>query len=455
MDFLMGTSRDKTYQETVDYLFGLQKYGIKFGLANSFSLMELLGRPHKKFRSVHIAGTNGKGSTAAFLSGILQAAGFRVGLYTSPHLVHFTERIRINNVQITEERVVALARKVREACRLIVPDAGKERPSPTFFEVTTAMAFACFAEEGVDIAVIEAGMGGRLDSTNVITPLVSIITNIDLEHIEFLGDTLEQIAGEKAGIIKEGVPVVTGATQPGVIEVLESAAVSRQAPLYRAPKDFRPERIIPGPPQVFDYQGIGGAFPSLRIQMLGRHQVDNAALALAAVECLRNAGLAIDEPALREGLGRTFWEGRMERVSERPDIYLDGAHNPASARVLARSIAAMKPAYRKLILIIGILADKDYRRIVAELVPLADHVVVTRPQYSRAMDIPVLASAIKALHGSVDTAGSVEEAIRAVGKAASDDDLILITGSLYIVGDARAALVHDEHRLHAFNGLTG
>jgi dihydrofolate synthase/folylpolyglutamate synthase len=455
MDFLMGTSRDKTYQETIDYLFGLQKHGIKFGLTNSFSLMDVLGRPHKKFRSVHIAGTNGKGSTAAFLSSILQAAGFRVGLYTSPHLVHFTERIRINNVQIAEERVVDLAQKVRQAGRLIEPDAGEDRFSPTFFEVTTAMAFAYFAEEDVDIAVIEAGMGGRLDSTNVITPLVSIITNIDLEHTEFLGNTLEQIAGEKAGIIKEGVPVVTGATQPGVIEVLERESAAKRTLLYRISKDFRPERIIIGPPQVFDYQGISGVFPSLRIQMLGRHQIDNAALALAAAECLRNAGIAIDEPALRRGLGQTFWEGRMERVSERPDIYLDGAHNPASARVLARSVAAMKPAYRKLVLIIGILADKDYRKIIAELVPLADHVVVTRPQYSRAMDLPTLASEIKARHGSVEIADSVEEAIRAAGKAASDDDLILITGSLYIVGDARAALVRDAHRPQALNGLKG
>ncbi len=451
----MGTSRDNTYQETVDYLFGLQKHGIKFGLANSFALMELLGGPHKKFRSVHIAGTNGKGSTASFLSSILQVAGFRVGLYTSPHLVHFTERIRINDVQIVEQRVIDLAQRVREACRLIAPNEGGELFNPTFFEVTTAMAFAYFAEEDVDIAVIEVGMGGRLDSTNVITPLVSIITNIDLEHTEFLGDTLERIAIEKAGIIKEGVPVVTGATQPVVIDVLEREAAAKRASLYRISKDFRPENIATGPSQGFDYQGINGALPSLRIQMLGRHQIDNAALALAAAECMRSAGLAINEPALRLGLERTFWEGRLERVSQRPDIYVDGAHNPASARVLARSIAAMKPVYGKLVLIIGILADKDYRGVIAELVPLADHVVITRPQYSRAMDISTLSSEIKASHGSVETTGSVEEAIRVAGKIAADDDLILITGSLYVVGDARAALVHDAPGLHTLNGLKG
>ncbi len=452
---LRGTFRDMAYQDTIEYLFGLQKHGIKLGLANSFALMELLGGPHKKYRSVHIAGTNGKGSTASFLSSILQAAGFRVGLYTSPHLVHFTERIRINNVRIAEERVVDLAQRVREACGLIGAEGGRKQFSPTFFEVTTAMAFAYFAEEDIDIAVVEVGMGGRLDSTNVITPLVSIITNIDLEHTEFLGDTREQIASEKAGIIKERVPVVTGVTQPGVIEVLESEAAAKRAPLYRISKDFRAENIIAGPRQVFDYQGIKGALPSLRIHMLGRHQIDNASLALAAVECMRNAGLAIEESAFRRGLGQTLWEGRMERLSERPDIYVDGAHNPASARVIARSMAEMKRAYRKLVLIIGILADKDYGGIIDELVPLADHVVVTRPQYSRAMDVSTLASEIKARHGSVDTTGSVEEAIRAAEKAASGDDLILITGSLYVVGDAKAALVHDVHRFHALDGLKG
>ncbi len=203
------------YQETIEYLFGLQKHGIKLGLSNSIRLLELMGAPHRSFRSVHIAGTNGKGSTAAFITGMLQAAGYRVGLYTSPHLVSFTERMRINGVQITEAQVVALAERVRECASRPVPGAGPA--APTFFEVTTAMAFTWFAEEQVDLAVIEVGMGGRLDATNVITPLLSVITNIDLEHTEFLGTTLELIAAEKAGIIKQGVPVVTGVVQPEVV----------------------------------------------------------------------------------------------------------------------------------------------------------------------------------------------------------------------------------------------
>jgi len=223
-----------SYQETIDYLFGLQKHGIKFGLSNSIQLMGLMGDPQRRFQSVHIAGTNGKGSTAAFLAGMLRAAGYRVGLYTSPHLVSFTERIRINGVPITEERVVGLAERVRARYENVRSAEGGPL-TPTFFEVTTAMAFTCFAEEQVDIAVVEAGMGGRLDSTNVIAPLVSVITNIDLEHTEFLGTTVGLIASEKAGIIKPGVPVVTGAVQPEVLAVIEQQARLAGSPVFRMP----------------------------------------------------------------------------------------------------------------------------------------------------------------------------------------------------------------------------
>jgi dihydrofolate synthase/folylpolyglutamate synthase len=238
-----------SYRQTIEYLFGLQKHGIKFGLTNSYALMELMGDPHTKFRAVHIAGTNGKGSTAAFLAGMLRAAGHRVGLYTSPHLVSFTERIRINGAQISEGRVVELAERIRKGCRLLGSGEGPGPFSPTFFEVTTALAFTYFAEEGVDLAVVETGMGGRLDSTNVVTPLVSVITNIDLEHTEFLGNSLEEIAREKAGIIKRGIPVVTGASRAEAVGVIEGTAAGLSAPLYRLGRDFRAEHIAPGPPQ--------------------------------------------------------------------------------------------------------------------------------------------------------------------------------------------------------------
>jgi len=428
------------YQETIDYLFGLQKHGIKFGLSNSSRLLGLMGDPHLRFRSVHVAGTNGKGSTAAFLAGMLLAAGYRVGLYTSPHLVSFTERIRISGIAVTEDRVIDLAERVRRQYEGL-PSADGGAFTPTFFEVTTAMAFTCFAEERVDVAVVEAGMGGRLDSTNVITPLASVITNIDMEHTEFLGDTIEKISGEKAGIIKPNVPVITGAVQPEAIAVIERTADLAGAPVYRFPKDFGAEPRSAGPERTFDYRGIGKRLSGLRIRMLGQHQIGNACLALAAAECIGKAGVAVSDVALRTGLANAAWEGRLERAAERPDIYLDGAHNPASARVLADAVRDLKKSYHHLILVIGILMDKDYRGIISQLAPLSDRIIVTKPQYSRALSVRSLAGEIGAFHRMVDSAETVAEAIGLARQGAAENDLILITGSLYTVGDARAVLI--------------
>ena len=427
------------YQETIDYLFGLQKHGIKFGLSNSRRLMGLMGDPHLRFRSVHIAGTNGKGSTAAFLAGMLLAAGHRVGLYTSPHLVSFTERIRINNIPVTEDRVIGLAERVRTRYESL-PAAEGGALTPTFFEVTTAMAFTCFAEERVDVAVVEAGMGGRLDATNVIMPMVSVITNIDVEHTEYLGDTIEKIAGEKAGIIKPGVPVVTGAVQPEAIAVIERMAAAAGSPVHRMPNDFGAAPRSAGPEQAFDYRGIGTRLVDLRIGMRGQHQIGNACLALAAAECVGKGGMAVPDAAIRTGLANTVWEGRLERVAERPDIFLDGAHNPASARVLADAVRELRQGYRRLVLVIGVLMDKDCRGIVSQLAPLADRIIVTKPHYSRALDVRSLAAELGAFPGRVDSAETVAEAIGLARQGAAENDLILITGSLYTVGDARAAL---------------
>jgi dihydrofolate synthase / folylpolyglutamate synthase len=448
-------SLDRSYRETIDYLFGLQKHGIKLALSNSFRLMELMGRPQGKFRSVHVAGTNGKGSTAVFIANMLMVQGYRVGLYTSPHLVSFTERIRVDGAPIPEARVVELAGRVREAYSGPAGAGRDGAMSPTFFEVTTAVAFCYFAEEGVDIAVVEVGMGGRLDSTNVVTPLVSVITNIDIEHTEYLGGTLEQIAGEKAGIIKPGVPVVTGAMQPEAKGVIEREAAAKGAPVYLLAREFRAENIVAGREQVFDYRGLNAAYRGLRVRMLGRHQVDNASLALAAVECLRDAGIAVDETAVRLGLERALWEGRLERVAQCPDIYLDGAHNPASAKKLAATVRELLPAYRKLALVIGVLGDKDVGGIVREIVPLADRVVVTRPQYSRALDVQTLAAEVRKLHGAVSAAENVDEAIQRARQGASREDLILVTGSLYVVGDARALLVAPAGQAGELTGLKG
>ncbi len=448
-------SSDRSYRETIDYLYALQKHGVKLALANSVALMHIMGDPHQRFRAVHVAGTNGKGSTSAFIASMLASAGYRVGLYTSPHLVSFTERIRINGVPISEAKVVELAERVRRGYQRLSAADGPGALNPTFFEVTTAVAFSYFAEERVDIAVIEVGMGGRLDSTNVITPLVSVITNIDLEHTEFLGNTLELIGTEKAGIIKPGAPVVSGAVQPEVINVIEREAAARQAAVYRLAKDFKPDHISSGPEYRFDYQGIKESYGRLAIALQGRYQVDNACLALAAVECLRTAGLVVEGPAIRSGLEQARWEGRLERVARRPDVYLDGAHNPASAKMLAGAVAGLKSGYKRLLLVIGILGDKDFRGIISEIVPLADYVIVTRPEYSRAMDLAALAGEVAVLHRAVHTAGTVAQAIEKAKKEAAPDDLVLITGSLYVVGDARAALLLHSEKPGDLSGLKG
>ena len=451
-------SCDRSYEETIEYLYDLQKHGIKLSLSNSCKLMEMLGDPHRKFRSVHVAGTNGKGSTSAFIAQMLQSAGYRVGLYTSPHLISFTERIRINNVQISERDVVLLAQRVRDAACWAMAATDVSPLNPTFFEVTTAIAFAYFAEKKVDIAVIETGMGGRFDATNVLLPLVSVITNIDLEHTEFLGNTLEQISAEKAGIIKAGVPVVTGVVQPEVVGVIERAAAQKGAPLHRLSGDFSSLNITFGQELIFDYQGIRVSYESLCITMLGAYQVDNACLAVAVIECLRNAGIQVDESALRHGLELARWEGRMEQVGSLPDIFLDGAHNPASANKLASTIKQMQSAYQRTILIIGILGDKDFSGIISALVPLVDHVVVTKPQYFRAMDVDLLAAEIRKLHDPVEVTSTLADAVARSAKIAAPDDLILITGSLYLVGEARKLFfpaAAGSDRQGALSGLKG
>jgi dihydrofolate synthase / folylpolyglutamate synthase len=448
-------SQNRSYQDTIEYLYGLQKHGVKLGLENPRALMQAMGDPHRKFPTVHVAGTNGKGSTSAYLAAMLQAAGYRVGLYTSPHLVSFTERIRINNRQIPEERVVALAGHVRDAYRDLPTPGGPGTMNPTFFEVTTAIAFRYFSEEQVEIAVIETGMGGRLDATNVITPLVSIITNIDIEHTEYLGDTLEKIAAEKAGIIKPGIPVVTAVRQPEVIRVIDQAARENNAAVHRLDADFSVQNISGRAEQIFDYQGMTDSYRHLGIRMLGLYQTENAALSLATVECLRKAGFSFPEPVIRQGLLEARWPGRLEYVARDPDVLLDGAHNPASAKRLAAAVEELRPHYREVVLVIGILGDKDVSGIVRELAPCADRIIVTKPHYSRALDVRMLEQELSGMHRNVASADTVASAIERARSGSAKNDLILVTGSLYVVGEARAALVRDERAGSVLKQLKG
>ncbi|VBB41452.1 Bifunctional protein FolC [uncultured Desulfatiglans sp.] len=412
-----------SYQEALGSLYRLQKFGIKFGLSQTAHLLEAFGNPHLGERYVHIAGTNGKGSVSVFLAAILEEAGYRVGFYSSPHLVRFTERFRINGEEMSPQEAVSL---IRETLGAIVP----EEP-PTFFEAVTAMALVYFKRRQTDLAILEVGMGGRLDATNLVTPFVSAITNISLEHQAYLGRTLRQIAWEKAGIIKPGVPVFTAAQQPAVLSVFEGIAREKGAPLYRIGKEIRYRKT----PRGLNFYGRFQSLRDLQLGLRGCYQSRNAALALALAEELRETGWAVSEEHMRRGLQKAFWPGRMHVVSEEPVIVLDGAHNPAAMRHLAAAVQSEFPG-RRLILVIGIMEDKDIPGVLSGILPISSYVIYTRPVYARAADPKQLMSAAGTHAPPGETVGSIPEAIARARSLAGKEDVILICGSLFTVGEA-------------------
>ncbi|MFZ5877458.1 MAG: bifunctional folylpolyglutamate synthase/dihydrofolate synthase [Nitrospirota bacterium] len=429
------------YQETVDYLYRLQWHGIRMDLSPVRGLLDAVGRPYERYPVLHVGGTNGKGSTAAMLASILREAGYTVGLYTSPHLVDFTERIRINGEPISPDDVVSLAEELRGRMPADL--------DPTFFEFTTAMAFLAFARARVDVAVIEVGMGGRLDATNVVRPLVSVVTNVDLDHQRYLGDSVTAIAGEKAGIIKPGVPVVTAASGVALGVIAARAAVER-APLTVVGRDVRVEGAAPA---SFWYQDGAERIEGLRCPLLGRHQLTNAATALATVGRARARGLTIPVDAVRRGLAGVRWEGRLEVIRSRPRIVVDGAHNAAGAAALAEFLAAERAAGRinRLIVVFGILADKDLPAIIARVGALADEVVLTEPSYHRAAPVDTLLSAAASLHAPVRVVSTVADALADLESRWTPDDWCVVTGSLYTVGEVKA-LYQGKGRLSVLRG---
>ncbi|MBW2617151.1 MAG: bifunctional folylpolyglutamate synthase/dihydrofolate synthase [Deltaproteobacteria bacterium] len=416
--------KEKTpYKEGIEYLYSLQKYGIKFGLSKTSNLMKALGNPHKGRKYIHIAGTNGKGSVAAFVASVLKQAGIKVGLYSSPHLVRFTERFRINGEEISREKAAGLIDELKGVVASNSP--------PTFFEATTAMAFLYFARENTDIDIMEVGMGGRLDATNLITPLVSVITNISMEHQFFLGSRLLDIAGEKGGIIKEGVDLVTGATQPSVISLFKSICRGKRTPMWRVGTDISYRTTKYG----FHYKGIKRRFNRLQLGLKGRFQVRNAALALAVIELLEKKGFRISPGDIQEGLKNSAWPGRMQVMAEDPTVLLDGAHNPAAVRALAESVRTGFE-YRRLILVIGIMEDKEIGQLLRGIVPIADYVIYTRPVYPRAAGPEILMAEAAPLERPGEVEPLLTKAIEKAKDMADPEDLILVCGSLFTVGEA-------------------
>jgi len=416
-----------SYDEAIQYLYGLQKYGIKFGLSKTLNLLKAFGDPHRGQKYLHIAGTNGKGSVGAMVESILSSAGYKVGFYSSPHLVRFTERFRINGREISQNKAASIAAEVIDAINPQQP--------PTFFEVTTAMALIYFAREKTDVSIMEVGMGGRLDATNVIKPALSVITNISLEHQFFLGPRLTDIAREKAGIIKEGVDVVTAVTQPSVLDVVRGECSQKKAPLWRVGKHIRYRKNG----KTLNYYGLSRKLGGLELGLNGRYQNRNAALALAVVEILERGGFEVTIEHIKHGLKYPNWPGRMHVFSRNPLLILDGAHNPAAIRQLVDSITR-DFSYRNLILVLGVMGDKDIARMLRRVAGIADYTLYTRPHYYRAASPEALKKEAERIKGAGESVDSIPEALQRAKAMARPGDAILVTGSLFTVGEALSYL---------------
>jgi dihydrofolate synthase/folylpolyglutamate synthase len=417
------------YQKSLDYLYRLEKFGMIFGLTQVKRILNAIGNPHREIQAIHIGGTNGKGSTAAMMHSILQKEGYRVGLYTSPHLIRFTERIKVNGEEIEEGEVAALAEWMKKEI-----EAAGISPPFTFFDFTTAMALHYFNQKLVDMAILEVGLGGRLDSTNVVDPLISIITNIAKDHEAYLGKTILKIAKEKAGIIKKGKPLITAATQPQVLHLFSKICQEKESPYFRIGKEFLYARAENGD---FDYEGINRKLWGIHLSLKGSHQVINATTALGAMEVLEELGYRVSTEAMVDGLREVDWPGRLEMVSSSPRVILDGAHNPAGILVLKESLKK-EFQYQHLILLVGIMKDKDIRSMLHLLAPMADTIILTQPHTERATPPSLLKKALGQNGKKAEIAEDLKEAIERGLSLTGEEDLLCITGSLYTVGEARA-----------------
>jgi dihydrofolate synthase/folylpolyglutamate synthase len=437
------------YESAVRYLLSLgrelaaptQAAAAKFNLENITILLERLGRPDRAYPCVHIAGTNGKGSTAAFLEKILRDAGFRTGLNTSPHLERINERIRISGEEIADERFAEIFTRVHAVIEELLAE-GKLRAHPTYFECVTALAFEAFAREHVDFAVIEVGLGGRLDATNVVSPLVSIVTRIDFDHENFLGHSLREIAGEKAGILKPQVPAVFAAQLPEAREVLLERAKELRCPVVETGEVFSVENeaMESGLARATAVEIASGKTFSLEPRLAGRFQLQNALNAVAAARILQNRNYRITDENIETGIATTEWPGRLERLQTRPDVYLDGAHNPGAAKELARFLEENFVG-RRVYLIFGAMRDKAVDEVTGMLFPRAQEVIFTQPRTPRAVSARQLAEMAGDHAKKFAVIEDAEHALESALSKAGPEDAIFITGSLYLVGEM----------LHAWN----
>ncbi|MGA2241077.1 MAG: folylpolyglutamate synthase/dihydrofolate synthase family protein [Verrucomicrobiota bacterium] len=416
-----------TYPEAIQFLYDLRLLGAKFGLENTFKLAAMAGNPQNQLRFIHVAGTNGKGSTCAMLESIYRAAGLRVGLFTSPHLVSFRERIQVNRQLISEQDVVRLVEEMQALQRsagvppALASDLGKTSrrdACATFFEFVTVMALKFFAEQKCDLVIWETGLGGRLDATNIVTPLAGIITNIALDHQQWLGDTIKKIAAEKAGIIKPRVPVITAADELEALAVIEKIAREKNAPLIKVAQASR----------------LHAAAVTAALPLPGDHQRLNAALALAVVKALQSK-IPAGDSAIRIGLETVNWPGRLQLIT-RPSgqkILLDGAHNVVGAKVLRQALEKYFDRMRRT-LVLGVLRDKDWRQICETLAPLAVRILTVPVPSERTADACKLAAACHTVNSTAEIVAC--DSLREALEKTASDDFVVVTGSLYLVGEA-------------------
>lgn len=421
------------YKEALEYIHGTRKLGSKLGLKNITELLNRLGNPQNKYPSIHVAGTNGKGSVTSMIAHVLHQSGYKVGMFISPYLENFTERIQVGLKEIPRDDLARITQKVKEKVDDMIEEGLNH---PTEFEIVTAIGFSYFAEAEVDIAVVEVGLGGRFDATNVLKPILSVITSISYDHINILGDSLDKIAYEKAGIIKEGVPVVSYPQALEAAEVIRQVAAERNAPLTEVTPEQVKVKKQEFDEQIFDFIFEDKCYPDLKIRLPGSHQIINAATALTALMIAQKNGLSLNSRDIYTGLEVTRWPGRLEKLCDKPLIIIDGAHNISGAKALAESIKFYFNN-KKITLVLGILKDKAVDEIVATICPLAYKTIVTTPDSPRAIAPEELAEKVQLYCRNISIEPDPIKALDIAIDTTEQDGLMLVCGSLYLVGLAR------------------
>jgi dihydrofolate synthase/folylpolyglutamate synthase len=414
------------YDETLSYLYNLERFGIKLDLSNITAILRRLGNPQEGFPSVHIAGTNGKGSVAAMLHSILCEAGYKAGIYTSPHLVDFRERIRVGQELIEKDFISDFVQKLKDEI---------DRRGYTFFEVTTGMALEYLAQKKVDLAIIETGLGGRLDATNMITPLISIITNIGREHTKQLGDVIPQIANEKAGIVKRGVPTITAVEQPEAFGAIRAVCAQRKSELIRVQNGSSysiSDSSIYG--SIFNFFSNSLECHHLELNLAGEHQVRNAVTTLTALQKLAELGWCVGEESIRRGLRKVNWRARLEVFGTKPLVLLDVAHNPPGMKALIQTLDQLFPE-RRIVFVFGVMEDKDHETMLEEICKKAEFLLLTKPNYKRAAEPEDLKEMVIKMDIPFEIVPEINQAYLHALKKTKTDGIVCITGSHFTVGE--------------------